>query len=306
MLSAAVTRVRGSRRRSLGFREAVDGYLFILPWIVGFILFTAGPMVASVVFSFTKYQVLTPPEWLGLHNYLALPDDPLFWTSLANTAYHVFLGVPIRLAVALAVAMALDRQIRGVAVYRTLYYLPTVVPAVANALLWMWVFNPDYGMVNTLLGYLGIPPQKWLWDVNLAKPTIILLSVWHFGSQMVIFLAGLQNIPLALYEAAQIDGANRWHLFRHVTIPMLSPVVFFNLIIGIITAFQVFSTAYIATAGGPRNATLYYVLYLYRNAFNYFKMGYASALAWVLFWIILGFTAIQSYFSKRWVYYETE
>jgi len=296
------------RRKRFGFhfREALDAYLFIMPWILGFIAFTAGPMLASLYFSFTKYEVLTPPKWRGLYNYGRMIHDPLLWKSLYNTAYYVFFGVPGRLIVALTFAIILNQKIWSMPIYRALFYLPSVVPVVASAILWLWVFNPDYGLANSVLDFFGLPLQKWLWDVNLAKPCFVLLAMWHFGSQMVIFLAGLQSIPKPLYEAATIDGANRWQLFKSVTIPLLTPMIFFNLIMAIITSFQVFTTAFIATGGGPRNATLFYLLYLYRNAFEWFRMGYASAMAWILFLIILALTLIDFLLAKRWVYYEAE
>jgi multiple sugar transport system permease protein len=203
-------------------------------------------------------------------------------------------------------ALLLNLPLPGVPIYRTLFFLPSLTPAVANALLWVWIFSPDFGLANYLLQAVGLPPQKWLFDVNLAKPSLILMGLWGIGSQMIIFLAGLQGIPQILYEAANIDGANEWQRFWRITLPMLSPTIFFNLVIGIIGSFQVFTTAYIATQGGPQNATLFYVLYLWRNGFDYFKMGYASALAWVLLLIVLVLTLIQFRLARRLVYYEAE
>jgi multiple sugar transport system permease protein len=232
--------------------------------------------------------------------------DPLFYTSLYNTAFYTLLGVPLYLIAALVMALLLNLPLRGIPIYRTIYFLPSLTPAVANALLWVWIFSPDFGLANHLLGLVGLPAQKWLFDVNLAKPALILMGLWGIGSQMIIFLAGLQGIPQSLYEAASIDGAGSGRRFWHITLPMLSATIFFNLVIGIIGSFQVFTTVYIATEGGPRNATLFYVLYLWRNGFDYFKMGYASALAWVLFVIVLVLTLIQFGMARRLVYYEAE
>ncbi|MCE7981481.1 MAG: sugar ABC transporter permease [Caldilinea sp. CFX5] len=297
---------RRKRRRGPLWREAVDGWLFILPWLLGFLCFTAGPMVASAVLSFWEWEILTPPNWVGLANFRQMAGDPLFRLALYNTAYYTFLGVPLYLIGALGSALLLNLPLRGIAIYRTLFFLPSLTPAVANALLWVWIFSPDFGLANYLLGMIGAPPQKWLFDVNLAKPALILMGLWGIGSQMIVFLGGLQGIPQTLYEAASIDGANEWRRFWNITLPMLSPTIFFNLVIGIIGSFQVFTTAYIATQGGPQNATLFYVLYLWRNGFDYFKMGYASALAWVLLLIILLLTLIQFRLARRLVYYEFE
>lgn len=296
--------VRHPWRPGLLWREAADGWLFLLPWLIGFVVLTAGPMIASAALSFTEWEILTPPKWVGLDNYAAMFRDPLFGQSLWNTVYYTVLGVPAYLLASLAIALMLNLNVRGTPIYRTIYFLPSLTPAVANALLWVWIFNPDFGLANVLLSGFGLPGQKWLFDPQLAKLCFILMGVWGAGQQMIIFLAGLQGIPQELLEAASIDGASHWRQFWHVTLPLLSPTIFFNLVIGIIGSFQVFTVAYIATNGGPQNATLFYVLYLYRNAFQYFKMGYASALAWVLFLIILVFTLMQFRLAKRFVYYE--
>jgi multiple sugar transport system permease protein len=293
-------------RRGLLWREAIDGWLFILPWFLGFLLFTAGPMIASAVISFMEWEILTPPTWVGLGNFQQMFSDPLFFESLYNTAFYTLLGVPLYLIASLVMALLLNLPLRGISVYRAIYFLPSLTPSVANALLWVWIFSPDFGLANYFLGIVGIPPQKWLFDIHLAKPALILMGLWGIGSQMIIFLAGLQGIPQVLHEAAAIDGANNWRRFWSITLPMLSPTIFFNLVIGIIGSFQVFTTVYIATQGGPQNATLFYVLYLWRNGFDYFKMGYASALAWVLLVIVLTLTLIQFRLARRLVYYEGE
>jgi multiple sugar transport system permease protein len=300
------TLFKRGRRRGLLWREAVDGWLCILPWLVGFVTFTAGPMLASALLSFMEWEILTPPVWVGLANFADMASEPLFGLALWNTLYYTVLGVPVYLAAALLMALLLNMNLRGTSVYRTIYFLPSLTPAVANALLWVWIFNPDFGLANVLLNTLGLPGQKWLFDPQLAKLCFVLMGIWGAGQQMVIFLAGLQGIPQELLEAASIDGANGWRRFWSITLPLLSPTIFFNLVVGVIGSFQVFTAAFIATQGGPQNATLFYVLYLYRNAFEYFKMGYASALAWVLFLIVLLVTLVQFRLAKRFVYYEAE
>ena len=290
-----------SRRRRW---QAIEGYLFILPWLMGFFAFTAGPMVASLVMTFTRYEILIAPEWSGLENYVRLLNDSDIRLSLYNTVYYVLLYVPLHLATALAAAVALNVRYRGVSLYRTMYYLPAVVPSVASIIMWMWIFNPDFGLMNAFLGLFGVPKIEWLYDTRWAKPAFVVVAVWALGNAMVIFLAGLQGVPEQLYEAAAIDGANSWDRFVHVTVPMITPVIFFNLVISIIASFQVFNIAYIATNGGPQDSTLFLVLYLYRSGFQQFQMGYASTIAWMLFVIILVFTIIQFRLSERWVYYE--
>jgi multiple sugar transport system permease protein len=292
------------RRSRFLKREAIDGYIFIMPWLLGFLLFTFGPMVASVFISLTEWDLLTPAQWVGLDNFRTAFRDELFWKSLYNTAYYTFLAIPLQMIVSVLLAVALNTKIHGTRLYRTLYYIPSLTPVVASSVLWTWFFNPNYGIANAFLKLLGLPPQMWFLDIQMAKPTFVLISLWGMGSSMIIILAGLQGVPQELYEAAEIDGANLWHRFRNVTLPLITPVIFFNLILGIIGSFQVFTSAFIITRGGPYNATLFYFLYLYRNAFEYFKMGYASALAWLLFFIILAFTLLQLRLSDRWVYYE--
>lgn len=292
------------QRGSLLRREALDGYIFILPWIIGFVVFIAGPMVASFLISFMRWEIVTPPAWVGVEQYRKLFNDSRFYLSLYNTAYYVFIGVPLHLLLALLAAMAMNLNLRGIRFYRTIYFIPSITPVVASSLLWLWIFNPEFGLANAALTALGLPRLFWLQDPALAKAAFIIMSFWSIGGQMVILLAGLKGIPRTLYEAAEIDGAGRWASFRHITLPMLSPAIFFNLILAIIGAFQVFTQSYIITGGGPENATLFYVLYLYRMAFENFQMGYASAMAWVLFLIILLFTFAQFRLSDRWVFYE--
>lgn len=293
-----------SRRRSLLWREHLDGYIFILPWLIGFFVFVAGPMVASIVISFMRWEIVTPPHWVGLAQYERLLDDKYFFMSLYNTAFYVFIGVPLHLLLALLAALAMNLNLRGIRIYRTLYFIPSITPVVASSLLWLWIFNPEFGLANSLLNWLGLPSLYWLQDPRLSKPAFIIMSFWTIGGQMVILLAGLKGIPATLYEAAHIDGAGSWATFWNITLPMLSPAIFFNLILAIIGAFQVFTQSYIITSGGPENSTLFYVLYLYRMAFENFRMGYASAMAWILFLIILAFTYLQFRLSDRWVFYE--
>ncbi len=284
-------------------RETREFYLFVSPWLIGFLIFTAGPMLASVVLSFAEWDVITPPKWVGLDNYRMLAHDPLFWKSLGVTATYTLVAVPLHLTISLAVAILLHQKVRGLGVFRTIFYLPTVLPGVASLMLWMWIFFPD-GLLNAFTGLFGIAPKAWLADERLALPALITMSMWGYGSTMLIFLAGLQEIPQHLYEAAEIDGCGRWSKFLHITLPMLSPVIFFNAVTSMIGTFQVFEAGYIATQGGPNNATLFYLLYLFRNAFEYFRMGYACALAWVLFGIIMALTLLVVKSSAAWVYYE--
>jgi multiple sugar transport system permease protein len=230
--------------------------------------------------------------------------DPLVPVSLFNTVFYTVLVVPLHLLAALVAALLLNVGVKGTNVYRAIVYLPSQMPLVASSILWFFIFSPTYGLANALLGYLGLPEQAWLWDVHLVKPSLVIMAVWAFGGAMIIFLAGLQGIPETLYEAASIDGASGWHRFWHVTLPMLSPTIFFNLIIGLIGSFQVFTSVYVMTSGGPGTASLMLVLYVYRHAFQNFKMGYASALAWLLFGIVLVLTVVQFRLSRRWVYYE--
>lgn len=283
----------------------MEGYLLISPWLVGLLVFTAGPMAVSLLLSFTDYRAVGAPHFVGFANIERLVSDRHFWISLYNTCYYTFLGVPLFLLTSLVYALALNTKVKGQSVYRTVYYLPSVMPAVANAIIWVWIFNPEFGFANTVLHWLGLPTLGWFSDPDLAKPSFILMGLWGAGPSTLIFLAALQGVPEALYEAAIIDGAGAWRRFRSITLPMVTPSIFFNLVVGIIGSFQVFTTAYVATRGGPINATLFYVLYLYRMAFESFWMGYASALAWVLFLIVLVFTYIQVNGARRWVYYET-
>lgn len=293
-------------RTSAARREGALFYLFIAPALLGLLIFTAGPMVASLYYSFCDYEIVSPPEWVGLGNYHKMFFvDKLPLHALAVTAYYSFVGVPLRLVMQFLIAVLLNRAVFGRSVLRTVLYLPSIVSGVALSLLWVWLLNPEFGLVNYLLWNLfHIQGPRWLSDPHWVIPSIILMSFWGIGSGIIICLAGLQGIPEELYEAAELDGATGLDKMLRITVPHMTPVLFFNLVMGIIGSFQVFTQGYVMTGGGPSNASLFYVLYLYWNAFNYFRMGYASALAWVLFAIILAMTALIFRSSSAWVYYE--
>jgi multiple sugar transport system permease protein len=263
-------------------------------------------MLYSLFLVTHDWNLIAPPQFVGIGNLIRLVHDPLLGVSLWNTAYFTFISVPLQLVVALALAVALNQGLRGQSTYRTIFYLPSITPAVASAVVWVQIFNPEFGVLNDILRSVGLPPVRWLFNPLFAKPAFIFMSLWLIGPQMVIFLAGLQNIPQELMEAAQIDGAGAWSRFQRIVIPMISPTILFNLIIGIIGSFQVFTSAFIMTRGGPQNATLFMVLYIYENGFSWFKMGYAATLSWLLFTIILLFTLVQLKVARSWVYYEIE
>jgi len=293
-------------RHNLRRVEARWGVLMALPAILGFVLWHSGPMLASLVISFTNWPVVSAPKWTGIENYVTLlRKDPLFWKSLYVTGYYTFLSVPLVIVTALLVAQLLNQKVRGLAIFRTIFYLPTVVPAVASSILWLWLFNPDFGLFNSFLDLFGHPGFLWIYDERQVIPSLALMSVWGMGNTMVIFLAGLQGVPTQYYEAAEIDGATAFRKWLHITVPMMSPIIFFNLVMGIIGTFQVFSQAYVMTEGGPNNASLFMVYYLFLQAFDYGRMGYASAIAWILFMIVIVFTIIVFRTSPYWVYYET-
>lgn len=291
-----------SRRK---LQNIVEGYLFIFPWLSGLIIFTVGPVIASFYLSLTTYDIINPPNFIGFSNFKVLfLEDPLFWQALKVTVLYTIGAVPLQLIFGFAIALLMNQKLRGMSVFRTIYYLPAVVSGVAVSVLWKWIFMPDVGIINILLAKIGINGPNWLGDPNWVLPALIIMSLWGVGGGMVIYLAGLQGIPTELYEAAEIDGAGRWAKFRAITIPMMSPVIFFNLVMGVIGSFQTFTQAYIMTSGGPQNASLFYILYLYQRAFLELKMGYASALAWILFLVILTCTIIIFKTSAGWVYYE--
>ncbi len=292
------------RLSKLRRQESKAFYAFISPWLIGFILFTGGPIIASLYFSLTNYTVISEPEFIGFENYKALSADPLFWTSLYNTLYYAVFYVPLGIIIAFLLAVLLNQKVRGIAIYRTIYYLPSIVPAVASAILWIWLLNPQWGLINTGLRLIGIEGPGWLTSEQWSKPGIVLMSLWGIGPWMIIYLASLQGVPEQLYEAAQIDGATNIQSFFRITVPLMTPAIFFTSVTGLIGAFQVFTQAYIMTNGGPVNSTLFYALYLFRNAFNYLKMGYASSMAWILFLITFILTIIQFRLAREWVFYE--
>lgn len=285
-------------------REMFTAWLFISPWVLGFLFFLALPIGLSIYYSFTSYNVFQAPRWIGLANFRALSTDPLFWKALYNTAYYTFLSVPLMMIISLGIALLLNSKLRGMRIFRTIFFLPSVLSGVGVALLWLWIFNPDYGLINLLLGYFGIEGPLWLFSPAWAKPAMVIMSLWGLGGVMIINLAGLQSVPEQLYEAARVDGANNWAQFRYVTLPMLSPTLFFNFITLTIGSFQVFTQAYVMTGGGPVHSTLFYVLYLFQTAFESLRMGYASAMAWILFFVIVGVSLFQLVISRRLVYYE--
>jgi multiple sugar transport system permease protein len=290
--------------RKSAVRRNVTGYIFIAPFILGFLLWFLIPAVTSLWMAFQDWNMITPAKFVGLGNFRSLFTDQLFWQALKVTTLYTAISVPLSMVLALLLALLMNTKVRGMGVFRTIYYLPSIVPAVANAVLWAWILNSDFGLLNALLHVFGLPKVLWLQQPAWALPALTLMSLWGLGGPMVIYLAGLQGIPSEFYEAAEIDGAGAWEKLRHVTLPLMSPVIFFTLILGIIGTFQAFTAAYLITSGGPQNATLFYVLYLWRNAFQYLKMGYAAALAWVLFFIIMGLTALIFRGIGSRVYYE--
>ena len=294
-----------NKRKKTRNREVLAFYLCIAPWIVGFFLFYLGPIVTSLSISFTKWDLLRSPVAIGLKNYREIfLIDPLFWKSLKITLLYTFSYVPLDLLGGLAFALLLNRKVKGIKIFRAIIYLPSVLAGVAYVVLWMWILNPEAGLVNTLLSYVGISGPRWLQDPRWALPSLVLMSLWGVGRSMVIFLAGLQGIPKELYEAAAIDSAGKWRCFLRITLPLLTPAILFNLLFGIIMTFQSFTNVFVATNGGPLDSTLFYVLYLYRNAFEYLRMGYASALAWILLVIILVVTLLIFNTSGKWVFYQ--
>ncbi len=281
-------------------------YLFLLPNILGFLVFTALPVIASILLSFFEWPLLAAPKFVGLDNYITLfTRDEEFGRVLLNTFYYVIVLLPLNLIVSIGVAVWLNSVMKGGALFKVLFFMPVLAPMVATALIWKWLYQPDYGLINAFLGTIGIQGPNWLGDPKYAMLSIIIMSVWAgFGYNMIIFMAGLQGIPDTLYEAASIDGASKWTRFWKITLPMLSPTLLFGIVMTIISSFQVFDQAFIMTSGGPMNSTNTIVYYIFQNGFEFFKMGYASAIAWILFAIIFVVTFIQMQLQKRWVHYE--
>jgi multiple sugar transport system permease protein len=316
-----VGQIAGRRISPATRRNLRNGLLFLSPWILGFLIFTAYPIVATVYYSFTDYNGVTfPPHWVGLRNYVTLlTNDPEFWPAVANTAWWALFSVPLGIVFGVALALLLNLRVRAMGIYRTLFYLPSMVPAVGSTLLWLWLFNPSGGLVDGILGAIGLGQLGWFTDPNWAKPALLIQSLWGLGGGMIIYLAGLKDIPGELYEAASIDGAGALRRLRYITLPLLTPTIFFNLVLGIIGAFSFFSQALIASSapsdlgggggdgisavGGPVDSTLFYSLYLYQQIFSYFQLGYASAMSWLLTVVVIALTAIIFGTARKWVYY---
>jgi multiple sugar transport system permease protein len=312
-MSISIGRLRRSELRysRMQRRDLFKGLLFISPAIVGFFIFTVYPIIQSLYYSFTDYNVLQAPAWLGLDNYSDLFNDRLFTLSLRNTLFMVVVGLPIHLAFDFMMALLLNQKIRGRSVFRTIFYLPSITPIVATAVLWLWIFNAQYGLINTVLDALGLPTIGWLTDPTYTKPSLIFMGLWYGGNTILIYLAALQDVPVEQLEAAELDGAGSFAKVRHVVLPMVSPAIFFTVVINLIGYFQYFTEAWVMTAtreggaGGPSNSLMFYAMYLYQNAFQFFKMGYASAMAWILFIVVLAATVLV-FRTSGWVYYRSE
>lgn len=280
------------------------GYVFIAPWLISFLAFDAIPIASGFYHSFTKWNAMGDARWVGVNNYAeALNRDPLFWKSVSNTLYYIGLSVPLGIVVAFLLAMMLNSRVRGMTIYRTIFYLPSVVPIVAAVIVWVFIFETRRGILNWALELVGLPPVRWLADPDWAMSALIIMSLWGIGATMIIFLAGLQSISQEMYEAAEVDGANGLQKLFRITIPLMTPTIFFTLILNLVNAFQSFSNAFILTGGGPNNATLLYMIHIYNNAFGYFRMGYASALSVLLFVVVFALTLFVYRTSNRWVYY---
>lgn len=281
------------------------GYLFISPWLIGFFAFTAWPFLRSIHLSFTRYNIVSSPLWVGWANYrMLLTQDELFWKSAWVTIKYAAFSVPLAIVFGVLLALLLNANVRGIAVFRTIFYLPSIVPTVATSVLFIWILNPNIGLVNRMLKVVGIDGPAWLNTAPWAFWSLVMMALWGVGGSMVIYLAGLKDIPVHLYEAATLDGANAFRKMRHITLPMLTPVIFFNLVMGIVGAFQVFTQAYVITpGGGPQDSTYFYSLYLYNRAWKYLDMGYASAMAWMLFLVIVALTAVVFRTQRKWVHY---
>ena len=299
--------------RRLAFEETLWGWLLIIPSVLGLILFKYGPVLASLYFSFTKYDIISSPEWVGLENYQNLMLDNYFIKSIQVTLKYTVLFIPLSLIIAYVIALLMSQDLKGISIYRTMWYLPSLVPVVASAVVWRWALNPEFGPVNYPLRLLGLDAPGWLTDPKWIIPSVVLIQLWALGNSALIFLAAIKGVPDTFYEAAEVDGAGTWQKFWSITLPMTSSVIFFQVIMVVIASFQVFGVAYILFSGqttsdpaGPGNSALFYVLYTYRNAFGYFKNGYASAMAWILFIVVMILTFLLFRTQKAWVYYEVE
>jgi len=301
-------KIREHIKHPLKRRQALSGYLFISPWIIGFLVFGLYPIIMSLYYSLSQYDVLRIPQFIGLRNYSdLLLNDNYFWGSIWNTLFFTVVRVPLVIIGSLLLAVLVNNAIKGVKIFRTIYFIPSIITGVILSSLWLWILNPQYGLINSILSYIGIDGPLWLNDPNWSKPSLIMMSLWSIGGgRMLVFLAALQSVPQHLYESVELEGGNWWHKFKHITLPLISPIIFLWSILEVIVSMQVFIEAYIMTKGGPLNSTLFYSLYLYNKAFDDFEMGYASAMAWILFVITMIITLIMFKGSKRWVYYEGE
>lgn len=291
-------------RRRWVLTETAAGWLFASPWILGFLLFTGGPIIAALAISFTQWDVVNDPVWIGLDNYRRMLHDPQALQALKVTTVYTVVSVPLHTGLAFLLALLLNNPLRGIGVYRTIFYLPSILPVAAVAVIWRWVLSPQYGVFNWLLSLIGIDGPQWLASPDWALPALILMSLFQIGGALIIFLAGLQGVPGDLYEAASVDGAGWWRKQWNVTLPMMTPYILFQVVIGFVTTLQVFVQPYLMTDGGPKDATLFFLLYIYRNAFQFFSMGYAAALSWVLFVYVIVLTMLILRSSRAWVYYE--
>jgi multiple sugar transport system permease protein len=296
------------KKRKTRFEKKISlfGLIFALPWIVGLLLFHAFPLFMSAYYSLTSYSILEPGKFVGFNNYATLFQDKVFWISIYNTLYYTVIFVPLSIVIGVGLALLLNLKIRGQGIYRTLFFIPSLVPPVATTIIWLWLLNPQFGLVNYWLDQIGISGPPWIGSEAWSKPSLILMSLWGTGQAVVIYLAGLQDIPQDYYDAAQVDGANAWQRTKTITLPLLTPVIFFNLIMGTIGALQNFVLPYTLTngQGTPANSMMFYVMYLYTNGFGYLKMGYASAMAWILFLLVVILTALIFVSQKRWVHYQ--
>jgi len=297
--------LRGMSKREI--RSLITGLLFVSPWLLGVLLWTAYPLLSSIFYSFTRYDFITEMKWIGFGNYVEIfTEDPRFWTVVYNTAYYVGISVPLGVVTAFLMANLLNTELVGRSFFRAIFYVPSIVPAVCSAMVWLFIYNNQYGVINTTLKALGRPIIPFLSSVELAKPSLIVIHLWAQGTAVVIFLAALQDVPRSLYEAATVDGANAWHRFWHVTVPMSSPIILYTLVMGFIGGFQTFLMPYLLTGGGPMASTEFYAMHLWRNAFELFRMGKACALAWIMFVVVALLTALLFRTSARWVFYGGE
>ncbi|MEM5948283.1 sugar ABC transporter permease [Spirochaetia bacterium 38H-sp] len=306
-MSSAIV-ATGKKKLNIYKKEAAFGYLLISPWLIGFLCFMLAPLVGVILISFMRWDLITSPHWVGIENYKKLFQDPLFWQSLKVTLIYAAGRVPLGILTALVTALLLNQKVKFIGFWRVVYYMPVVLPPVAISLIWMWIYNGQYGVINSIIhGLFGIQGPQWLNDPVLVLPALMVMAVWSAaGRNMIIYLSGLQGISNELYEAAIIDGASSWTRFWKITLPMLTPVIFFHMVTGMIETFQLFTQAYVMTEGGPNNASLFFNYYLYQKGFQQYQMGYAAAMSWVIFLLIVGLTLLIFRSSKAWVYYEAE